>query len=66
VPNAALIARIEADNLAPCLYGAAVKIFGVSRAFLWMFIRSSSKILQFRDHSFHDPDRMDNLLKAHS
>lgn len=30
-----------------------------------MFIRSSSEFLQFRNHSFPDPDRMDNLLKAH-
>jgi hypothetical protein len=30
-PNAALIARIEADNFLPNLEGAAVKIFGVGR-----------------------------------
>jgi hypothetical protein len=30
-PNAALIARIEADNFLPNLQGAAVKIFGVGR-----------------------------------
>jgi hypothetical protein len=31
VPNAALLARIEADNFLPNLQGAAVKIFGVGR-----------------------------------
>jgi hypothetical protein len=31
VPNAALLAPIEADNLVPNLEGAAVKIFGVGR-----------------------------------
>ena len=30
-PNAALLGRIEADNLVPNLQGAAVKIFGVGR-----------------------------------
>jgi hypothetical protein len=30
-----------------------------------MFIRSSSWTLKFRNPSFLDPDRMDNLLKAH-
>ena len=30
-PDAALIGRIEADNLVPSLQGAAVKIFGVGR-----------------------------------
>jgi hypothetical protein len=29
-----------------------------------MFIQSSSKGLQYHNHSFPDPDGMDNLLKA--
>ena len=39
---------------------------GVSRAFLWMFIRSSRESLKPRNSSFLGLDRMDNLLKAHS
>src|ERR1700738_5412383 len=39
---------------------------GVRRALLWMFIRSSSGTLKLRNLSFLDPDRMDNLWKAHS
>ena len=39
---------------------------GVRRAFLWMFIRSSVESLKLRNFSFLGPDRMDNLLKAHS
>ena len=38
---------------------------GVSRAFLWMFIRSSEESLMSRNLSFLGSDRMDNLLKAH-
>jgi hypothetical protein len=32
---------------------------------LWMFIRSSSGTLKLRNLSFLDPDRMNNLWKAH-
>ena len=39
---------------------------GVRRAFLWMFIRSSEETLKLRNSSFLAPDRMDNLLKAHT
>lgn len=39
---------------------------GVNRAFLWTFIRSSSKSLKFHNNSFLDLDRVDSLLKAHS
>jgi hypothetical protein len=39
---------------------------GISRALLWMFIRSSSGTLKLRNPSFLDWDRMDNLWKAHS
>jgi hypothetical protein len=35
-------------------------------AFLWMFIRSSEESLKSRNSSFLDPDRVDNLSKAHS
>jgi hypothetical protein len=43
----------------------SARLFGVNAAFLWMFIRSSSKVLQFRNHSFLHLDRMDNLLRDH-
>ena len=40
--------------------------FGVSRAFLWMSIRSSGESLKLRNLSFLRLDRVDNLLKAHT
>ena len=39
---------------------------GVSRAFLWMFIRSSEESLKSRNLSFFAQGRMDNILKAHT
>jgi hypothetical protein len=44
---------------------SSARLFGVSRAFLCMFIRSSSTSLSCRNNSFFDLDRVDNLLKAH-
>jgi hypothetical protein len=38
---------------------------GVSRAFLWMFIRSSEESLKLRNSSVLAQDRMDNLMKVH-
>lgn len=37
-----------------------------ARAFLWMFIRSSGESLRSCNSSFLPPNRMDNLLKAHT
>jgi hypothetical protein len=45
---------------------SSARLFNVNRAFLWMFIRSSSTSLSSRNNSFLDLDRMDSLLKAHS
>lgn len=39
---------------------------GVSRAFLWAFIRSSRESLKPRNSSFLGQDRVDNLMKAQS
>jgi hypothetical protein len=39
---------------------------GVKGAFLCVSIRSSAKSLTFADISAHGPNRMDNLLKAHT
>src|SRR5712671_2158656 len=44
----------------------ASRPFGVRGAFLWVSIRSLLGTLKLRNLSFLGPDRMDNLLKAHS
>jgi hypothetical protein len=59
--------RAAASGVCPLSIAPTIRSrpHGVSLAFSWMFIRSSSELLKYRNNSFPDPDRVDNLLKAH-
>jgi hypothetical protein len=60
--------RAAAALLSPAatLRTMASRPFGVSGAFLWVFIWSLGGTLKLRNLSFLGSDQMDNLLKAHS
>src|ERR1700686_5332101 len=61
-------ARTDACGVCPLATCMTIRSrpIGVRRALLWMFIRSSSGTRKLRNLSFLDPDRMDNLWKAHT